>query len=149
MELWARPPVLSHGHKKTPHDLWRFDSALLALVPLRRRLVTLEGILRLGKIALNAVHLDIILSEVRLDPKSGKLLSRMVGLAGLFFLLGVGEISGQFILQLQNTNDFAALRCMAVKIAELRSEPQDGWVGACLHFHHLDNSGHFGRSWLP
>ena len=44
------------------------------------------------------------------------------------FLLEVGEISGHVILQLlQNTNDLTA---------------------ACLNFHHLDNSGHRGRSWL-
>ena len=52
----------------------------------------------------------------------------MAGLAGLLSFLGVGEISGQVILQLlPNTNDLA-----------------DG----CLNFRHLDNSGHCGRTWL-
>ena len=44
--------------QKPPHQMWRFDSGLLALLPLRRRLVTRKGILRLGEIAFHAVHLD-------------------------------------------------------------------------------------------
>ena len=52
----------------------------------------------------------------------------MVGFAGHFSLLGVGRISGHYILELlQNTNDLAA---------------------TCANFHHLDNSGQSGRSWL-
>ena len=70
----------------------------------------------------------------------------MVGPAILFARFqGVGEISGLVILQLQNTNDLAALRCVSAEIAELpRSETQDGWVRACLNLHHFDI-----KSWLP
>ena len=54
-------------------------------------------------------------------------------------LSGVGEISGHAILQLQNTNGFAALRCVPAEIADLpRSESQDGWVCAYSKFHHFD-----------
>ena len=37
---------------------------------------------------------------------------------------------------LQNTNDLAAL---TAEVA--RSEPLDGWIGACLKFHHFDIRG--------
>ena len=50
---------------------------------------------------------------------------------------GVGEISGHVILQLQNTNDLAALRCMTAETAKLaRSEPQHSWIGACGNHHY-------------
>ena len=63
----------------------------------------------------------------------------MVALAVLFdTLLGGGEINGHVIVQLQNTNDLAALRCVSADRADL---PQ---VGAVLSFHHLD----CGHSWL-
>ena len=71
----------------------------------------------------------------------------MVGLPPLFVhFLGVGGISGNFMLQLlQNTNDLPALRCVTAQVAELpRCDSQDGWVGACLNLHHLDDSGHCG-----
>ena len=57
---------------------------------------------------------------------------RMVALAILFVSsLGVREISGRVILQLQNTNDLAALACTTAQKAELpRSEPQDSRIGA-------------------
>ena len=66
-------------------------------------------------------------------------------------LSGVGEISGHAILQLQNTNDLAALRCMSAEIADLpRSESQDGWVCACSKFHHFDIQSIRGDViWLP
>ena len=128
--------------------------------PTPTTLVTRNGILRLGEIAHNAVHLDtkVTLPEasiVAVSVATSILLRcdecRMVALAILFdSFLEFDEISGHLIHQLlQSTNDLAALRCVTPQIAELpRSEPQDGSVGACLNFHHLDNSRHCGRSWL-
>ena len=131
------------------------SALLLAVLPLRRRFVAHKGILRLGEIALHAVHLDaeVALPQVRLDPRRqrGNLIllrldeRRMVGLAVLFVsFLGVDKISGHVILELlQKAKDLAALRCVTAQIAEQpHSEPQDGWVGAGLKFHHLDNSVH-------
>ena len=72
----------------------------------------------------------------------------MVGLAILFIRFqGVSEISGQVILQLQNTDDIAALRCMGAEIAELaRSETQDSWIGTCLNSITLTfRAGYLGR----
>ena len=55
---------------------------------------------------------------------------RMVGLAVLFVhIQGTGEISRHPVLQLQNTNDLAAQRCMTAEIVELaRSEPGSALV---------------------
>ena len=64
---------------------------------------------------------------------------------------GVADISEHVILQLlQNTNDLA-LKCVTAQIAELAcSEPPDGWVGACLDFHHFDVHTRRGDTiWLP
>ena len=71
----------------------------------------------------------------------------MVGHAVLFVSFqGVGEISGHVILQLQNTNDLAALRCINAEIAELaRSEPRD----TCLKFIHFDIQSRNQDIWLP
>ena len=68
----AHPSMLSHGHKNSvemtsPEFV---GSALLAiLLPLRQRLVALR--LRLGEIALRAVHLDTQVAplEVRLNRR--------------------------------------------------------------------------------
>ena len=140
--------------------------------------------LRLCEIALIAVHLDneITVQEIRLDSHRGNFLllrcckSRMVAIDGLFFLLGIGEISGNVILQLlQNTNELAALKCVTAEMAELaRSEPQDSWVlrlfdmsitltfkadapsatrrltNACLNFDHCDIHTRRGNiNWPP
>ena len=64
--------------------------------------------------------------------------------------MGVGEISGHVILQLQNTNELVALTCVTAQVAELaRSEPQDSWIGACLSFYHSEIQSRRGDIWRP
>ena len=99
------------------------------------------------------VHLDteLTLPEVRLGGrrKSDDLLllllhldkCRMVALAILVRFQGVGETSGQVILQLQNTNDLTAA-CSNSHHSEnselTRPEPKDSWIGTCLNFIQFD-----------
>ena len=127
---------------------------LLALLTLRRRLVTRKGILRLGQIA-SALSTSIPRSPCR---RFVSIVTVSVATALSFAATSVAwsllRSSSTAFWESARPADMSSfnvcpLRCVTAQIAELpRSERQDGWVVACLNFHHLDNnSGHCGRSW--
>ena len=161
--LWARPPVLSHGHKKPPHRLWRrlppqqrsatefLGSALLAiLLPLRRSLLFVSVWVRSPFMPSTPVSRSPCRRFVSIVAVSGATSFSFAWTSVAWPLLRSSsstfwESARSADVSPFNFGTIPVISCTTAEIAELpRSEPQDSWIAACLNFHCFDV-----QSWLP